>query len=83
MHIDIISVCMFMYIIYIYYICNKYMERTDREVGIYNEIHIFPSYPNFIHFEKLLLHNRLKEYVFSPTFKCIHKLFLLSGRKGK
>ena len=50
---------------------------------MYNHLHMFPPYPKFIHFEKLLLYNRLKVYGFRPTFKCIHQLCLLSGRKGK
>ena len=75
--------CMYVYVYNIYYICNKYRERTDRQLATYNDIHMFPLYPNFIHFEKLLLHNKSKECAFSPTFKCIHQLCLLSGRKGK
>ena len=82
-------ICMYVYVyniyiyIYIYHICNKCRERTDRQLAICNDMHMFSPYPKFIHFEKLLPRNRSKEYAFSPTFKCIHQLCLLSGRKGK
>ena len=72
---------LYVYVYNIYYICNKYLERADRQLAIYNDIHMFPPYPNFIHFDKLLLHSRSKEYAFSPTFKCIHQFCLFSGRK--
>ena len=29
---------------------------------MYNHVHVFPPYLKFTHFEKWLLHNRLKEY---------------------
>ena len=29
---------------------------------MYNRLHMFPPYPNFIHFEKLLLDNRTKDH---------------------
>ena len=41
-------ICMYVYVyiiyIYIHYICNKYRERTDRQLTIYNDIHMFPLY---------------------------------------
>ena len=78
-------ICMYVYVYNIYsiYVINIYIERADRYLAIYNDIHMLPPYPNFIHFEKLLLHKRSKEYAFSPTFKCIHQLCLMSGRKEK
>ena len=48
---------------------------------MYNHVHIFPAYPKFTHFKKLLLNNTLKEYGFSPTFQCIHQLCLLQAQK--
>ena len=69
--------------IYKYILCNKYLERADRQLAIHNNIHMFPPNPNFIHFDKLLLHSRSKEYEFSRTFKWIHQLCLLSWRKRK
>ena len=82
-------ICMYVsvYDMYIIYVINREREtereRADTGLAKYYDMHMFPPYPNFIHFEKHLLHNRLKEYAFSPTFKCIHQLCLLSGRKGK
>ena len=40
-----------------------------------NHVHMFPSYTNFIHFEKLLLHNRSKEYALHiyTTYNYIYK----------
>ena len=60
-------------------------HNTDmhNQLYMYKHVHMFPPYSNFIHFEKLLLDNRSKENAFSSTFKCIHQLCILSGRKGK
>ena len=78
---------MFIYVIYVIYNIKREREieklRVDRLLAMYNCVHMFPPYPNVIHFEKLLLHNRSKEYAFVPTFKYIHQLCLLSGMKGK
>ena len=43
--------CMYFYVYNIYYICNKYIQRADRQLAICNDMHMFPPYPNFIHFE--------------------------------
>ena len=85
-HIQHIIIYIYIYIYtytYKYILCNKYIERANSQLAIYTDIHMFPPYPNFIHFDKLLLHSRSKERTFNPTFKCIHQLCLLSGREGK
>ena len=69
-----------MYIIYIYYICYKYRERqrADTQLAMYNDIHMFPPYPNFIHCCYI---TDQKSMHLAQQLKCIHQL--VSCQAGK
>ena len=81
MYVYVYNIYIYIYI-YIYkFNKSRERQRADSQLAMYNDIHMILPYPNFIHFEKLLLHNRSKECAFSPTFKCIQQLCLFLGRK--
>ena len=53
-------------------------HNTDmyNQLCMYNRLHMFPPYPNFIHFEKLLLDNRTKDYaLYIYIYTCIYTTY--------
>ena len=52
-------------------------HNTDmyNQLCMYNRLHMFSPYPNFIHFEKLLLDNRTKDYaLYIYIYMYIHNI---------